>query len=162
MDWVAGKEAFLESVRKYRYVLLAALLGIFLMLLPGKEPAPSAAAPEPVQTAPDLAQSLSRLLSSLEGAGKVEVLLTQKEGERTLYQTDELRNAGDIRQDTVLVTTENRAQTGLVQQVYPPVYRGAVVLCQGADRPQVRLAVMEAVKSATGLSSDRITVLKMK
>jgi len=36
------------------------------------------------------------------------------------------------------------------------------VVCQGADRAGVRLAVVDAVKSVTGLSSDRITVLKMK
>lgn len=39
---------------------------------------------------------------------------------------------------------------------------GVVVVCAGADSPQVRLSVTEAVMSYTGLGSDRITVLKMK
>jgi len=42
------------------------------------------------------------------------------------------------------------------------LYRGAVVVCQGGDNASVRLAVVEAVSNATGLTSDRITVLKMK
>jgi len=39
---------------------------------------------------------------------------------------------------------------------------GAVVVCQGADLAQVRLAVTNAVSSYTGLGCDKITVLKMK
>ena len=55
-----------------------------------------------------------------------------------------------------------RKQTGLVQQVNPPTYLGAVIVCQGADSASVRLAIVEAVGSVTGLSTDKITVLKMK
>jgi len=36
------------------------------------------------------------------------------------------------------------------------------VVCQGADDPAVRLAVSQAVSSVTGISTDRISVLKMK
>jgi hypothetical protein len=39
---------------------------------------------------------------------------------------------------------------------------GVVVVCEGADSPQVRLDVINAVMSYSGLGSDRITVLKMK
>ena len=55
-----------------------------------------------------------------------------------------------------------RADPGLVRQVNPPEYLGAVVLCQGADNPSVKLSIVEAVSKATGLTTDRITVLKMK
>lgn len=162
MDWVAGTKAIRERFRKYRYVALAALLGIFLMLLPGTPQKQPESEQEENQTAPDLQESLSRLLGNVEGAGRVEVLLTQKEGGRTIYQYDEDIREGNIRRDTVLVTGENRAETGLIRQVDPPVWQGAVILCQGADIAGVRLALVEAVKSATGLSSDRIAVLKMK
>lgn len=39
---------------------------------------------------------------------------------------------------------------------------GVVVVCEGAASPQVRLYVTEAVRSYTGLGSDRIRVLVMK
>ena len=39
-------------------------------------------------------------------------------------------------------------------------YRGALVVCQGGDRADVKLAVTEAVSALTGLSSDRVTVAK--
>ena len=43
-----------------------------------------------------------------------------------------------------------------------PGFRGAVVLCQGAGRPEVQLAVKEAVSSLTGLGMDHITVCAME
>ena len=46
--------------------------------------------------------------------------------------------------------------------VLSPTYLGAVIVCQGGDSPTVKLAIVEAVSNATGLSADKITVLKMK
>lgn len=162
MDWITGKEQISGFIKKYRYMFLILLIGIFLMSLPDvaeteQEHTTGIQMPEP-----DLQESLADFLSKVSGAGKVDVLLTELEGERTHYQVDEDISQEDVRRDTVVVTDANRVETGLVRQVDPPVYLGAVVLCQGADNAAVRLSIVEAVKSVTGLSSDRITVLKMK
>lgn len=164
MDWVTLRSRGKELVRKYRYVLLVVLAGLFLMALPdGKN---AKAAPEPVaaETEPrqDLQTELEEILSQIQGAGRVRVLLTQREGERTVYQTDEDSASSGVRSDTVLLNGSDRSQTGLVRQVNPPTYLGAVIVCQGADSASVRLAIVEAVGSVTGLSTDKITVLKMK
>lgn len=162
MDPIVLKQRSMEWLKRNRYVVLVLVLGIVLMLLPTgstqETPAPAAAD----QTSVGLQEELESLLSSLEGAGKVRVLLTQAQGARTLYQTDTDVSSSSTRQDTVLITGEDRSQAGLVQQVEPPVYRGAVVLCQGAGKASVRLAVVEAVSRATGLPSSSISVLKMK
>ena len=71
-------------------------------------------------------------------------------------------NSSTIRRDVVLVTGADKTQTGLVRQVNPPQYLGGIVVCEGADNAGVRLAIVEAVKSVTGLGADNITVLKMK
>jgi stage III sporulation protein AG len=86
------------------------------------------------------------------------VLLTPASGKETLYQTNE--NGDDS--DTVIITDSSRNESGLIRQVNPPVYLGAIVLCQGGDRPSVRLAIVDAVSKVTGLGADRISVLKMK
>lgn len=166
MDWVSVKSRGMEGLKRYKYILVVILAGIFLMALPEKKTQAS----QPVQTAapsqPSLQESLSSLLSKIEGAGKVEVLLTEAEGSKTLYQTDEDRSTGETtmehRQKTVLVTNSAREERGLIRQVNPPSYQGAVVLCQGADNASVKLAIVEAVAKATGLTTDKITVLKMK
>lgn len=162
MDWIAAKESLSENLKKYRSILLVILVGILFMLLPEKNPETEIPAETTAVQEADLEASLAEILSSVSGAGRVEILLTQQEGERTVYQSDDVRNGTDIRSDTVLVADSSRSETGLIRQVIPPVYRGAIILCQGADNPQVRLAVVEAVKSVTGLTTDRITVLKMK
>ena len=157
-----------EHGKKYRFPALILMLGIILMTLPIKEKK----AAEPVQTEEpnisqtDLQGALEDILCLIQGAGKVRVLLTEAAGEQTLYQTDEdLQTNGEsesIRQDTVLLTDSAREEAGLIRQIIPPVYQGAVILCQGADSAAVRLAIIQAVASATGLTSDKITVLKMK
>lgn len=163
MDWLGQKQKIGELFKKYRGVALVILLGIFLLLLPETTTDKESEIQEPaVLMQLTLQEELSQLLSGVSGAGKVEVLLTQAEGEKTVYQEEERVTANETSRDTVLVTGSDRGQSGLICQVNPPVYLGAVVLCQGADSPQVKLAMVEAVKAATGLTADRITVLKMK
>ncbi len=38
---------------------------------------------------------------------------------------------------------------------------GAVVVCEGADNASVKLDILRAIGSYTGLGSDKITILKM-
>ena len=164
MDWVTLRSRGKELVRKYRYVLLVVLAGLFLMALPDGKNAKAVPETATAETEPrqDLQTELEEILSQIQGAGRVRVLLTQREGERTVYQTDEDSTSSGIRSDTVLLNGSDRSQTGLVQQVNPPTYLGAVIVCQGADSASVRLAIVSAVGSVTGLSTDKITVLKMK
>ena len=157
---------FPKLLAKYKHVLLILLVGIGLMLLPsgGKSTSQNAATaePEPVAKTQTLQEQLSDLLSRMEGAGRVEVLLTLATGEETLYQTNGDRTSETERFDTVLVSDSGHNETGLIRQVNPPTYLGAVVLCQGADSSAVRLAITQAVANATGLGYHKITILKMK
>lgn len=157
---------FPKLLAKYKHVLLILLVGIGLMLLPsgGKSTSQNAATavPEPIAKTQTLQEQLSDLLSRMEGAGRVEVLLTLATGEETLYQTDGDRTSETERFDTVLVSDSGHNETGLIRQVNPPTYLGAVVLCQGADSSALRLAITQAVANATGLGYHKITVLKMK
>jgi len=166
MDWIAYTNAGMSILKKYRYALLVILAGILLLTIPGQKPKEEEVSVPEGKTEPTLEIHLARILSLIDGAGRVEVLLTPVKGEETVYQTDENSSSGehtaDQRSDTVLITGEGRLETGLIKQINPPVYRGAVIVCQGAGNPQVRLSVVEAVMSVTGLTSDKITVLKMK
>ncbi len=161
------KEALTKWVSKYKYVAIILLIGVILMCIPGKDPAQS----KPQETAPAQQQvsaeeRLEAILSQLSGAGRVRVMLTVAEGEKTIYQFNEDHDTGDssssVSKDTVTVTDSNRNEQAVISQVLPPVYLGAVILCQGADQPAVRLAVVEAVSKLTGLGADKICVLKMK
>lgn len=164
MDRLANKRAVLDFLKKYRYAVIVLLAGIVLMMLPTGEK--TEAVSTPTSREPSLQESLEDILSMIYGAGKVSVLLTQSAGEETLFQMDgntSVDEGGENRRsETVLVSGTGREESGLIRQVKAPVYRGAVIVCQGADNAAVRLAVVEAVRSATGLTSDHISVLKMK
>ena len=137
------------------------VLGIGLMLLPNQKTEMSA--PMAVKTdAEDFSADLEQILTQIYGVGRVKVMLTQAEGEITVYQEDIDRSSDSVREDTVLVSGDTRQEMGLVRQVIPPKYLGAVIVCQGGDRASVQLSVVEAVSAVTGLTTDRITVLKMK
>ena len=165
MEATAPKQRINALFGKYKYPILVALVGLGLMLLPSEqEPSEPLEPPRAVERS--LEEKLEALLGRIEGAGQVSVLLTEKEGSQTLYQTDSQTDADESgsrrTDDTVLIEDENRTESGLVRQTLGPVYRGAVILCQGADDPTVKLAVVEAVRCVTGLGADQISVQKMK
>ena len=160
MDRIMLREKATAWIGKYKYLLLVLLVGVGLMLIPSNsDKQDDRQTSNTVASQPSLSDELTAILSKIQGAGKVQVLLTVKAGEQIIYQVD---SNGTDRDDTVIVTDAERAQNGLIQQVIPATYRGAIILCQGADSPSVRLAVTDAVSSVTGLDSSRISVLKMK
>jgi stage III sporulation protein AG len=151
---------------KYKYVLLIVAVGIIFMLLPSGNEDHSASA---VETAPvserSVTEELCQILSQIRGVGKVKVMITEMTGPETLYQVDTDRTEDSdglqVRTETVIISG-NGEEKGLIQTVTPPTYLGAIVVCQGADNATVRLAVTTAVSNVTGISMDRISVLKMK
>ena len=166
MDWLTGKEQLMQTVKKYRYVAVIVLVGVILMMLPEKNIPPPVQEDNEIRQPVTIQESLGIILSKMEGAGMVEVLLTEKAGEEILYQMDEDKRKTDtsqeIAQNTVLTENSQKGKSGMIRQIIPPQYQGAVVLAQGADSATVRLALVEAVMSATGLPSHNITVIKMK
>ena len=164
---VMGKA--ISFVKKYRYVILVCLLGVALMLLPERKESIQKADQYPleqIEVSEDLSDQLAQIIGKIRGAGKVEVMLTVSAGAQTIYQTDPKESfsadSGSDQQQTVLITSSDKNQTGLIKQILPETYLGAIVVCQGADDPAVCLAIVEAVSDVTGLSTDKISVLRMK
>lgn len=167
MDITAIGAKILDFIKKYRFVLIILAVGVVFMIFPTqKKESTDQNIVKQTQPLVDPSEELSQILSRIQGAGKVEILLTRASGERNVYQTNQERDESEqgqsIRVETVIITDADRAQQGLLLQILAPEYRGAIVVCQGADNAAVRLAIIEAVADATGLGTDRISVLKMK
>lgn len=153
----------LEFLKKYRYIILVLIIGIALMVIPeteSKNEAFTTSETDHQDIQQTLELRLENVLSQISGAGQVSVVLTTVSEEEIIFQTDQ--DSEGKRIATVTVTDAQRNESGLVRQIVSPKYRGAVIVCQGADNPVVHLAIVEAVSKATGLGSDRISVLKMK
>lgn len=169
MDWVTIRDKGKELTGKfgrYKYMLLVLLLGLALMALPGKQDDTQTDIPCEEPESITMGEQLEKILSEIDGVGKVKVLLTESRGAETLYHSDEdsttSADSRSCRVETVIISGSDRGEYALVQRVDPPCYLGAIVVCQGADSPAVRLKVAEAVAGVTGIGTDRITVLKMK
>lgn len=162
----SNRSVITAHIKKYGIAVLILLLGLALMCLPDDNGSQSDEKPAGIPEEENLERELQNILTLIDGAGKVTVLLTEKTGEEILYQTDidnsRSSDSEERQSQTVLVSGSDRADTGLIRQINPPVLRGAVVVCQGAGDPKVKLAVVEAVMRATGLPSNCICVLKMK
>lgn len=158
-------EAFLK---KYKYAILVLVIGAALMLLPSMQTVSKStpSVPSEVSTGYSVQDELESILSYVKGVGKVKVMLKEVSGTETIYQTNQdisvSDNGSDTRIEVITVTDAERNEQGLIKQINPPRYSGAIILCEGASDPSVKLAVMEAVSKITGLGTDKIAVLKMK
>jgi len=155
-----------ERLGKLKYAILVFLAGVVILMFPQKEGSVPASAEIPAlqqQTPHRTTESrISEILSLMDGAGRVEVMLTEKDDGETIYQTDTEVSKTDSSAETRVQTVFGRDDVGLVRQKNAPTYLGAVVLSQGGDDPDVQYRMKKATSSLTGLGADKITVLKMK
>lgn len=155
--------------KKYRLAALVVLAGVVLMLLPGGtsgEKQETQAAEEGFSLE-DTERRMAEVIGAIDGVGRVRVMLTLRSGETLSLAEDSSASrgsGGDELQESQVLTVNRgsgRQEVVVTQRMYP-VYQGAVVVCQGAGDSRVRLTVIEAVAVLTGLSSDRISVVKWK
>ena len=163
----------LDGLKKYKYAAIVVLIGLALLLIPGKSSQQeTAAAPEPVRDdaayVAEVEARLTQTLAQMQGAGEVRVMLTLKTGSETRYQMDVSTSTEDDgarssrEQKTVILSAGSAYDEAAVSAVEYPRFQGALILCQGANDPVVKLNCINAVSALTGLKSDQITVVKMK
>ncbi|MBU5627185.1 stage III sporulation protein AG [Oscillibacter sp. MSJ-2] len=167
------KDAVRSLWDRYKYVVLVILAGVALLAWPSgsREKEGPAAAPATAEE-PTLEQTEERMqsiLSKISGAGNLTLMLTlDSTGEKALAQDTELSYSGATeapedyqrRSETVVLSESGGGEGAIITKSTCPVYRGALVVCEGGANPEVKLALTQAVAALTGLSSDRITVVR--
>ena len=162
---------------RYKYFLAVIAVGV-LLLLSAKVPASEPAKEEGTQTeaAFDLQtfqQSVADSLAQIEGAGRVEVLLSLEAGEESVYASDVSQSSqstggssdstSETYQSTMSILSDGSyGETLVLIKSKYPTFRGAVILCEGADSDTVRLQIVQAVSALCGISSDHISISKLK
>ncbi len=145
---------------KYKYALIVLAAGLVLLCLPISDSGDPSAADSPqaeVQPQQELEEKLQQALEQITGAGRVQVVLTIKESQQRVLASDET----ETQSKTVTIQSGSGTETVTVKSI-GPVYQGALVVCDGADSPSVRLDVVNSVSALTGLGADRISVVKMR
>lgn len=175
-DWKELPRKLGALLKKYKYAALVFVIGVAILLLPiGKSETKTEAAQTPQERSDDayvseLESKLSALLSQMQGAGSVQVMLTLESGSRTEYQTDTQitsdtggsENRSSEERKTVILSEGSAYDKAAVSAVRYPRFQGAVIVSEGADLPTVRLDLVRAVAALTGLNSSQITVIKLK
>ncbi len=170
----------LSFLKRYQYLFLLIGAGVVFML--ASQLGSQQTVPEENKTQEteifDLAEfqeTIQKKLSMISGAGRVEVLLSLKSGTESIY-------ASDVRQDDQetgtgsentsgsstyesslsVVSSGNYGQTPVLLKTVYPEFRGAVVICDGADNGEVCYAISQAIHSLCGISFDNISIMKMQ
>ncbi|MGM9521651.1 MAG: stage III sporulation protein AG [Oscillospiraceae bacterium] len=179
IDMKHAAQKLLEWLGKNKYVLAVLLFGVFLLMLPhGEEKKAEEKSTETSEetefSQAELESRLGDILSKIDGAGEVDVMLTFKSGaERVVAsdtQTSETESGGEGNSEksreesvtTVIVSTGSGVDEAVTLKYIYPEYQGALIVAQGAGSASVRLDIIEAVAAVTGLPTDSIKVVKMK
>lgn len=133
--------------------------GCLLLLLPtgsGAEEVQPAAAAESFELE-QFERRLEQALSQIDGAGETRVVLSLSSGSRQILAQDRQQDGSGSSLETVTVGgSADRAVVPI--QTVAPEFRGALVVCRGADNARVRLEVTRAVCVLTGLGTDCVCV----
>ena len=130
------------------YVIL--IIGVVLMLFSQNRPA------EVIKTERISEQEeLSNIVSSIDGAGRVKVMVTYY-GTSTSNIVYDTKTRGGETDRTAVVSGGEAVTAG---ESYPRV-KGVVVIAQGADSETVRAAIREAVMVALNVPEYKVSVLR--
>ena len=105
----------------------------------------------------DIEEELIDLISSIKGAGSTKVMVTYETSEENVYA----RDINAEKNEYVVIKTGSD-ETGMLLKVIKPKIRGVAIVCEGGDLPTVKIAVTDAVCSLLGISSNKISISKMK
>lgn len=146
---------YLEKIKNKKLWIIICIIGIVLMLIPtsgGDEPKK-----EDDSYQRTLTERTENLLALVEGAGRVKVMITFSDKGQSYPVTDVTEEGNRVQEKTV----SSSGHVAVARETYPSV-RGVVVVCEGAENPSVREAIVNAVAALTGAMLHNIRVLKMK
>lgn len=127
------------------------------------------------KTAYNLEQELEDILSKIDGAGKVNVLITYSESNQVVAMynenkntsvTEETDSAGGIR--TIESTDLNKeiildgSNNPVTEKIIMPKIEGAIIIAEGGGDAIIKSNIIQAVSAVTGLASHKVQVFKMK
>ena len=126
----------------------------------------------------ELEQKLEAILSKIEGAGNVEVLITYSQSSElvpvynesstvsTTEESDQQGGTRRIEENTTqkeVIYEESSGQKELVtQKVINPKVEGAIILAEGAEDSTVKTNIVQAVEAVTGIATHKIQVFTSK
>lgn len=126
----------------------------------------------------DLEKKLEKILSSINGVGNVNVMLTYTESTQIIpvynktektSNTNESDSGGGTRQveesdvtQEVVYQDKNGKNNIITQKTISPKIEGAIITADGANNSNIKANIIQAVEAATGLATHKIQVFEKK
>lgn len=121
---------------------------------------------------------LQKKLSSIKGAGKVEVMITYSSSKEMVpavnitesQTTTEEQDSGggvrkvsqkDVNSQTVTMNDAGGTKPLVVKEVEPEI-KGVIVIAEGARDIRIKMDLMRAVQTALGVSAQQVEVFEME
>ncbi len=165
-------KALSDNKKRVLLIVICIVSLLFLIISESNENEGTSQQTIKTQTSPDeyiktTEKELESILSQVEGAGKVHVMITLESCYENVYAnsySSKSKNNGDGTSDDVteeLVVIKNSdGENGVVIKVYEPVIKGVAVVAQGADNIKVKSAITETVCALFDISSAKVSVTK--
>ena len=126
----------------------------------------------------ELEDRIEQLLKSVEGVGKVDVMVVLSSSSEKVFRTDRSENTSTTKEKDAsggerdIASSQSEENTILSQQsgsngtsplvqkeLYPEI-SGIVISAQGGDSPKVQAEISQAMEALFGLEAHKIKVLK--
>lgn len=128
-------------------MIIILIIGIAIIVLPGMKPDVTKDTVEVADETRGEEERLSGILSQIDGAGRVSVMISY---ESTMEK--EIAYDGDMER-----AVTSGGDVVVRREIYPGV-KGVIVIADGAAEPSVRNAIKEAVIAVTGAAANHICV----
>lgn len=125
----------------------------------------------------DLENRLENILETINGVGRVNVLIKYSESssvvamynettsESTTKESDGDGGSKDVKETEnkkeIVYTDEDGTNKPITEKVVMPVIEGAIVTARGAGNANVKASIVSAVEAVTGLAVHKIQVFEM-
>ena len=137
-----------------------------------QEPVQAASAKPAQDYEKELEDRISQLLKSVEGVGKVDVMVVLSSSGEKVFRTDRSENtsttkekdavSSQLEENTVFSQSadQNTGNGPLIEKELYPQISGIVISAQGGDLPSVQAEISQAMEALFGLEPHKIKVLK--
>jgi stage III sporulation protein AG len=125
-----------------------------------------------------LQTNLEEILETIQGVGKVKVLINYAESSTTVAMynetktesiTEEKDTEGGTRnvtstdtQKEIAYTDENGKSSPITEKVVMPTIEGAIISAEGASNATIKANIISAAQAVTGLATHKIQVFQMQ
>lgn len=121
----------------------------------------------------DTEEKLKSIITSIEGAGNANVMVTLENGVEQVYAQNEKgessgnsymqnsKNSVSDEKEYVLIESNSNGESGLLIKLIQPKIRGVAVVCEGGDSDKVKQEIVETVTAVLDISASRVYVTKM-